>query len=334
VSYDLTFLLPAERPSISLAQFRAHFDSRSNYKVDGPQAMYGNEDTGCHFSFECSDPNEVADPEDEDPELAAPDDSLHPGGAVFHINYLRPFWFALEAEPEVQAFVQAFGFSVYDPQGSGMGRGEYSPTGFIDGWRAGNRFALSVMMGRQQPISTAPAEVVTGAWRWNRSVGDLQHRVGDDTFVPRVVWVIAGEGLARLASWWISVPTRLPDVELIAIGRPTPGLLSRLRGDGQDSVIRPVDEVAPFLTDWQADAGGGRWRSGRAGVDLSQLFRGPGMASADVSIVPAWEVFEAEEVAEIKPARIPQVDDLPPGSRIEQHGATKVIFVPNPPGDE
>ena len=332
MSYDLDFLLPAERRAISSAEFRKHFETRPNYTVDDQQAMYENEQTGCHFWFDWNDPDDD-DSEDHDPDVASPEDGLHPGGATFHINYVRPFWFADEAEPEIREFVESFDFRVDDAQASGMGRGDYSSAGFMDGWRTGNRFGLSVMIERQQ-FATASAAIVAGAWRWNYAISDLQRRSGDDLFVPRIVWVRASGGVGRLASWSTPVPTLLPDVEWFALGRPTPGLLAKLRGDRQDSVIRPADEVAPFLTDWQLDISGGRWRTGLDGVDVGQLFRGGGLSFGDVTGVPAWEVFEAEELASIKQARFPRIDDLPPESRIEEHGGTKVIFIPNPPADE
>jgi len=99
MSYDLFFT----QPEITLEQFLDYFAGRSRYRVENAQAWYENEDTGVYFCFDYS-----IEPE-YDPEAPA-------GIVAFNLNFYRPHFFALEAEPEVRSFVDYFNCSVHDPQ--------------------------------------------------------------------------------------------------------------------------------------------------------------------------------------------------------------------------
>src|SRR5271157_2989471 len=109
VSYDL-FLKP-RTGNVTPEAFSDYFRLRRNYKVNLPQAWYENEDTGVYFVFELSS------------EINQNGGRSYP--ITLSINYLRPSFFGLEAEPEVSAFVRAFDATVSDPQTNGMGEGEY-----------------------------------------------------------------------------------------------------------------------------------------------------------------------------------------------------------------
>ena len=85
MSYDLFF-----RPRhgiLEAQQFAAYFARRKHYELNGKQAWYENEDTGVGFSFDLEDP---LDESDDDPFPIA-----------MNINFFRPSYFILEAEPEV-----------------------------------------------------------------------------------------------------------------------------------------------------------------------------------------------------------------------------------------
>lgn len=133
MSYDLFFI----EPEITQEQFETYFSGRYHYKVENNQAWYENEDTGVYFCFDYSN-----EPE-EDPEV--------PNASVaFNLNFYRPHFFALEAEPEVQRFVSYFGFKIHDPQTHGMGDGPYSRDGFITGWNYGNEFGYRAIMNSEE----------------------------------------------------------------------------------------------------------------------------------------------------------------------------------------
>jgi len=78
----------------------------------------------------------------------------------FHINYARPFIFALEAEPELAAFVERFKPMIDDPQTNEI-RSDYSRDAFFRGWQSGNKLACKdLIQGRaakDQAKLTLPA---------------------------------------------------------------------------------------------------------------------------------------------------------------------------------
>src|SRR5436190_23953911 len=111
MSYDLYFCATDDRQPLTLSDLRAFFGARPHYQMNPGQAWYQNEDTHVYFSFEHSDDDGTVEP--------------HPArysNVMFNMNFLRPHVFALEAEPEVRAFVEAFELAVDDPQ-EGMNGG-------------------------------------------------------------------------------------------------------------------------------------------------------------------------------------------------------------------
>lgn len=109
MSYEL-FLTTAK---ISIDQFNDYFKGRAHYHVEQGQAFYEHNSTGVYFSFDCNDsPAEDKDGLDYN--------------VSFTINYYRPHYFALEAEPEVRAYVDHFDSSISATQSEGMRDGPYS----------------------------------------------------------------------------------------------------------------------------------------------------------------------------------------------------------------
>jgi hypothetical protein len=132
MSYDLYF-----RPrtgELTESAFNAYFRDRPHYKMEGAQAWYQNEDTGVYFLFERQD----SEPQPDDEGEAFP--------ATLNVNYFRPSYFGLEAQPEVTAFVRAFDMTVSDPQLDGMGEGEYVAERFLTGWNKGNEFGYEAIL--------------------------------------------------------------------------------------------------------------------------------------------------------------------------------------------
>ena len=105
------------------------------YVVQNQQAWYQNEDTGVYFSFEMRAPDEG---EEDDPAAAYP--------VSFNMNFFRPSFFALEAEPEFSRVVSDLDLVVLDPQNDGMGEGNFDPARFVSGWRKGNEFGYSAIL--------------------------------------------------------------------------------------------------------------------------------------------------------------------------------------------
>jgi hypothetical protein len=228
MSYDLE-LVPARWDPDGV---RAWFAERWNYEVRDNEIGYLNRDTGVYFSFGLFDG--AADPED-----ASSDEGAGGPFVGFNMNYMRPHVFGLEAEPEVGAFVQAFGCTVRDPQTAGMGDGPWSSELFLAGWNSGNRFGYQVMteQGADGGVRAETSRIET-AWRWNAARSGLQAGwTAQDraAFTPMLMWTVAkpGGAVRTAATWTRGVATMIPAVaEAVILVRPgKPSLMSRITGN-------------------------------------------------------------------------------------------------------
>ena len=202
MSYDLHFT----EPRITLEQFCDYFAARSRYTLRNEQAWYTNEDTGVYFCFDYfSEPV-------EDTEATA-------GNVSFSLNYYRPHFFALEAEPDVREFVNHFGFSIHDPQTRGMADGPYTVEGFIAGWNHGNEFGHSAILGSEDPptvVHSRPRDELYSIWRWNYVKATTQNALGDAVFVPRIVFVQIDGEVSSAVVWTDPIPMdQVLDRELV-----------------------------------------------------------------------------------------------------------------------
>ncbi len=221
MSYDLMF---SSEGLPSLDEVRAYFSGRPHYEVSESQAWYENPTTGVSFSF-----------------------GLHHGEGrlelSFNLNYSRPSFFGLEAEPEVATFIARFGLSVEDPQADGMGSSPYSREGFLRGWNAGNRFGVHVAKSEGVGLLSLPEAVNTGIWRWNQVRESYLDRLGSvemlPTFVPTVTMLMAEhepEHVTRVVVWGQAMAFMLPEVDRIILMQADKSML-----------WIPYAELAPHL---------------------------------------------------------------------------------------
>lgn len=233
MSYDL-FLKP-RNGDIEADRFIEYFRKRRHYQVEGMQAWYQHSDTGVYFAFELRSAAETAD-EDFFP-------------VTFNMNYFRPSFFGLEAEPEVRAFVGAFDMTVSDPQTGGMGDGEYSSELFLNGWNQGNEFGYAAILrdpANRKDLVTLPAADLRAAWSWNLSRADLQEEVGGSKFVPSVLIVLIDGKPATAAVWPDGLPIAVPPVDYFIVPRRelAPRKLFRR---AEDQALVTQHEALPLL---------------------------------------------------------------------------------------
>jgi hypothetical protein len=247
MSYDLYF---RSDTAPSTDAVRAWFAARPNYHVSESQAAYYNEATGVYWTFDFG-----GEP--------SPDDI----GVAFNLNYFRPSYFGIEAEPELTAFVRAFGLGVSDPQAEGMEEGSYSPEGFLRGWNYGNAFGYRAI-GASHPVhapATLPEAINTGVWRWNgmrEAYMDLLCSVEMVCgFVP-TVYRLQREGESRVltaAIWGGAMEIALPEVDLILamqVPKDPPRVIPV-------DTLRPLLEASPVrLADHRFELDGRAWRAG------------------------------------------------------------------------
>lgn len=206
MSYDLFFR--SRNGSITGDAFERYFSGRPHWKVDLPQAVYQNADTGVYCVLEFTD--DVSDGEEERFDVA------------LNVNYFRPSYFILEVEPEITSFVRHFDLVVSDPQIGGMGDGEYRPDLLLNGWNKGNEFgykAIAKHQGMAGEVPHLPTVDLLGAWEWNFKRKALQERLGELTFVPGVMFFVVDGKPSTAAVWPDGIPIAVPKVDYFIVPR-------------------------------------------------------------------------------------------------------------------
>jgi hypothetical protein len=215
VSYDL-YIRP---DTFDADAIRDWFMARPNYQAEDEQVTYANPETGLYFTFHIDDTAEPAE------------DHEGPGGpsVAFNMNYFRPHTFALEAEPEVAAFLARFPSSIDDPQH--RDDGPYTRDGFLEGWNHGNRSTFTIMakQGLPRPHAADPARI-EAAWAWNYSRAQLQAEAGENLFVPKIVWLqpSADADPEPAITWTFGVATIIPEsliTRVVLVRQQRPKLL-------------------------------------------------------------------------------------------------------------
>jgi hypothetical protein len=255
MSYDLFFLRRPTSAAVPAEALLAYFTHRPNYAVKNRQAWYENESTGVYFSFDLTSDDEAdSEPDDSDESPEAPVDDLVPVGLSFNMNYFRPHFFALEAEPELTALVEHFSLLVDDPQSEGMGRGAYSRDGFLRSWNAGNAFGHSAIVSQTTKddapatsFDALPSSALENAWAWNFRRDARQSTLGDDVFVPGIR-LVRHEGRPKtFVVWGDAIPIALPEVDLLVLVRDELAP-RRLFVKKQDICLVSFSALRPLLT--------------------------------------------------------------------------------------
>ena len=257
MGYELFFRGRREEES-TLSVFQRYFARRSHCRqTDDTTFGYDNHFTGVDFQF-----------------WIGLDLERSEWVVRFSMNVFRPRFFALEAEPEVAAFVERFGFDVDDPRTQGMGDGPYTREGFLKSWDGANEVSHGLVLasGLPVPVRTAPMAVSERIWRWNHlSPVPLSPRDGELDY-PSIYHVERDGRAVTVAQWYDGLPTMLPEVQYILLVRKelaTPDatetelklvtfdeLASLLAGyekrtiDGMPCLVPLSREPVPALLDW------------------------------------------------------------------------------------
>jgi hypothetical protein len=233
MSYDLYF--KPRNGAIDEGALARYFSAQKNFKIDLPQVLYENRDTGVYFVIELQ--TQADEPGEEYFPLA------------LNINYFRPDFFILEAEPEITRFVAEFDLTVSDPQLAGMGEGEYSAERLLSGWRHGNEFGHSSILAdpaNHAQVHSLPSSVTRDAWRWNFGRDALQEAVGESKYVPPVTFLLLDGKVVTVTIWPDGIPVVMPQVDYLFIGRKELAPRRFFRKE-QDHVLLAWDDALPVL---------------------------------------------------------------------------------------
>lgn len=235
MSYDL-YLKP-DNDVFSKEKFRQYFSGRDKYNLEGSQAWYENEDTGVYFLFELQNENDFEEGE-----------TFYP--VLFNMNYFRPFYFANEAEPELNAFVSFFSMVVDDSQTEGMGRGSYNSGKFYSGWKHGNEFGYQSILKDNPDVYSFPTETLNYIWEWNFHKNTVQESVTDDVFVPSIMLLTYRGDLVSAVVWPDAIPSLIPHVDILIIDRKELAP-RRLLKKSEDMAIGLLSDFLPLIDQYK-----------------------------------------------------------------------------------
>jgi hypothetical protein len=241
MSYDLFF--EPRQGVFEPALFGEFFRSRKHYQISDREAIYDNKDTGVCFVFNLDEPKEF------EGELRL--------SATFKINYFRPSYFILEAEPEVTAFVRHFDMIVFDPQTDGMEEDDYQSQLLIRGWNSGNAYAYRTFIRdrkRAGDLPALPTATLMESWKWNLGRDERQSQFGEAKFVPCIVFLRIDGNAKTAAVWPDGLPTVLPPVDYLIIVRRQ---LIQKSAEAEDFAFLPWDAARLMLDRHGSIAPGG-----------------------------------------------------------------------------
>jgi len=226
MSYDLYFDAGPET-RLNKKSFAAYFKERANYKVSKKQAVYQNEDTAVHFIWD------------------APEDEV----CAFNLNFFRPHVFGLEAALELEAFTQAFGVTVTDPQADEAAEPAFfNKDKFLQAWNDGNQFAYKSLLEEQtEPVYSWPAARIRVVWEWNFGRPPESENGAEDIFVPGIFAVKLDGKVLSVAVWPPGCPILLPEVDL---------LLVPVTLESEDVALVEWEEIAPVVNPYREEAAG------------------------------------------------------------------------------
>jgi hypothetical protein len=239
MSYDLYFT----SPRITHSQFHAFFTARQHYQLSESRACYQNENTGVYFMINLNEDTE------DDPEAVQSTASLN-------LNYYRPHVFGLEAVDEIQAFVEHFGFSIYDPQSEGVGDGPFSKEGFLKGWNHGNEIGYSAILNSEnapRQVFSYSSDGLESIWRWNMKKRSNQEFLSEDRFVPCIFFMEIGGRASSVAVWPDAISELIPHVDFLLIGRDELAPKFLFGGRKKDQIIVPMAALASDLAAYASD---------------------------------------------------------------------------------
>lgn len=209
MGYDL-YLRPATGRLLA-HQFMDYFSSRQHFSIEASQAWYRNDDTQTYFVFEY---NEQVDDD------VAPADKQHVW-CNFALNYFRPSYFAQEAVPELLAFIEKFDLRVNDPQIDGVQWSRFNADQFLNAWNRGNEAGYQSLLAEKRRTETFALSSleIERVWRWNLGRGVRQEEIGDNQFVPIILFLNQENTIKTAAVWTDAIPVLLPQVDLLIIRR-------------------------------------------------------------------------------------------------------------------
>lgn len=247
MSYDLYFY---KHHNTSTSE-----DDISNYLTanlcppneSGTQWFFENEDTEVYFSFDLNEP--------EDADLNEPEVIFEYIYTCFsfNLNFLRPDFFGQEAFLFVNKLIEDLDLYVVNPQSK---TDEDYPTKPVndevyENWSAINS-QQSARLYEEFELQYYPRHASDAVWQHNFNKMELQLKLGDEYFVPRilVLQTLADKCIITLAVWPTHLPILIPDVDYFLIIKKYKKLFKEVEESGLISAETFYTIFSNFITDF------------------------------------------------------------------------------------
>ncbi|MEM0923004.1 MAG: hypothetical protein AAGI13_08170 [Pseudomonadota bacterium] len=208
MSFDLIMRSRLEKDHL-VKSLERWFSERPHYEVENGQAFYENEDTAVHFIFEFGGEPYFEGSDEHD--------------VVFLLNYNRPSPFVLQAADELDPLIDAFGFTVMDPQLEEADLRPWSREAFVSSYLDHAEKSFRTVFSKAYAdegiaVTYAPSALLTKVWQWNNGKARLRDWLSDqgrDVFVPTAA-IISHRGETTSAIVWTDdVPTAMPAFDYV-----------------------------------------------------------------------------------------------------------------------
>ncbi len=239
MSFDLLFY-KLKDAKIKLDEVVNYFYNQQNFTVkpladDFYQFIYNNPLTNVTFTLVY---NEAIDPEID----LAFDDNYEFCYTYFFMDYLRPTFYAAEAMPVIEKFMQNFGLFIYNIQGDKTIK-QFSKDELIASYQANNETAAKEF-NEQYPLLHTSKEKLDYYYKYTTAMENKD----DDIIIPEISFIKDKENnVYSVISWDDLSDTYLPKTDYILITRKHKALLGIKK---KTSSLVPYEEVISKLKNW------------------------------------------------------------------------------------
>lgn len=231
MSYDLYFYRK-KGSGPTEAQVREYLNA--NVKAITPeqnQWFYENEDTEVYFLLDQNDPE--TDPESIERFESFNDfDNTH---FTLNLNYLRPDFFGLEAFAFVDKMIEDLDAFVLNPQASDDPVDPTKPEkgALYNEWSTLNA-QHTAHFYQEMDMGYLDKQKANRAWQYNSMRKDLQARLGNEYFVPKVFFLRtkADKRVVTLCTWTQHIPNVFPPADYYLLSKKVKKLFKTVDESG------------------------------------------------------------------------------------------------------
>jgi hypothetical protein len=244
MNYIIHFQPKSGSPAIGHQQLKDYFAERANFSINDYQALYNNPDTTVFFTFEYGGLRTLK---------ATRSEPILP--VYFKIDFGKPHIFVLEAEPELVEFIRNFNLQVSDLSMHGSGYLEYDEMEFYRGWSSGNEAYYRTFLSNnpQAQLPTLPIQAMEKYWRWNYHVNEMQAELGQQLFIPKIMFIQYQNNLQPAVVWTDAVPIALPRVEKAILYRRSLSSGFKITKK-EDIAVVDLASLEPLLKNYSRDS--------------------------------------------------------------------------------